>query len=113
MFLCLLRIIFKISKSFSRDFEIIFCLCQGSLLPAQSPGFQSAADLGSSSSSSGSEDTDDAPLSSLIHKEQNEGLGSSSCVLTKDDLVDGLRVLYLKDGLFMEGVVQEISPPDV
>ena len=112
MFLCLLRIVFKISKFFSGDFKLFFCLCQGSLLPAQSPGRQSAADLGSSSSS-GSEDTDDAPLSSLIHKEQNEGLGSSSCVLTKDDLVDGLRVLYLKDGLFMEGVVQEISPPDV
>jgi len=38
---------------------------------------------------------------------------SKSCVLKPEDLTDGLRVLFLKDGLFYEGRVKEVMPPDV
>jgi len=33
--------------------------------------------------------------------------------LQQGDIVNGLRVLYLKDGLFFEGTVNELMPPDV
>jgi len=36
-----------------------------------------------------------------------------SCVLKPEDLTDGLRILFLKDGLFYEGRVKEVMPPDV
>ena len=36
-----------------------------------------------------------------------------SCVLDKDDLKDGLRILMYMDGLFYEGQVKGIQPPDV
>ena len=36
-----------------------------------------------------------------------------SCIIEQEELEDGLRVLVFKDGLFYEGAVQEIRPPDV
>lgn len=36
-----------------------------------------------------------------------------TCIIDKDELVDGLRVLVFKDGLFYEGAVKGIRPPDV
>ena len=36
-----------------------------------------------------------------------------SCVMEKEELCDGLRVLMFKDGLFYEGKVTAIQPPDV
>lgn len=36
-----------------------------------------------------------------------------SCVIDQDELKDGLRVLLFKDGLFYEGAVLGIRPPDV
>lgn len=36
-----------------------------------------------------------------------------TCTIDKDGLVDGLRVLVFKDGLFYEGAVKAIRPPDV
>lgn len=36
-----------------------------------------------------------------------------SCVITKDDLHTDLRVLFYMEGLFYEGKVKEIQPPDV
>lgn len=36
-----------------------------------------------------------------------------TCTIDKDELVDGLRVLVFKDGLFYEGAVKGIRPPDV
>jgi len=35
------------------------------------------------------------------------------CVLKPEHIADGLRVLFLKDGLFYEGFVKEVMPPDV
>lgn len=43
----------------------------------------------------------------------NNFLGLKPCTIGKDDLADGLRVLYLKDELFYEGTVKAIQPPDV
>ena len=39
--------------------------------------------------------------------------GRCPCVLTPDSLRDGLRVLLFEDGLFFEGQVKAIHPPDV
>ncbi len=36
-----------------------------------------------------------------------------SCVITKEDLKDNLRVLIFMEGLFYEGDVKEIEPPDM
>ncbi|XP_069124206.1 trinucleotide repeat-containing gene 18 protein-like isoform X5 [Argopecten irradians] len=36
-----------------------------------------------------------------------------SCAISKEELADNLRVLVFKDGLFYEGAVQAIRPPDV
>lgn len=36
-----------------------------------------------------------------------------TCIIDQDELVDGLRVLVFKDGLFYEGAVKAIRPPDV
>ena len=36
-----------------------------------------------------------------------------SSALTSADLYDGLKILYLVDGLFYEAHVKEILPPDV
>jgi len=38
---------------------------------------------------------------------------SKSCALKPEDLRDGLRILFLKEGLFYEGFVKEVMPPDV
>ena len=34
-------------------------------------------------------------------------------MIKAEDLRDGLRVLYLTEGLFYEGAVRDIQPPDV
>ena len=36
-----------------------------------------------------------------------------SCVINKEDLCDGLRVLFFMEGLFYESAVKAIQPPDV
>lgn len=36
-----------------------------------------------------------------------------SCVITKEDLKDSMRVLIFMEGLFYEGEVKEIEPPDM
>ena len=36
-----------------------------------------------------------------------------SCIIDKDELQDGLRILIFMDGLFHEGEVKAIRPPDV
>ena len=38
---------------------------------------------------------------------------TQSCVLDKDDLMNGFRVLLFMEGLFYEGQIKEIQPPDV
>lgn len=51
--------------------------------------------------------------SSEVNNIYNNFVGLKSCTIGKDDLADGLRVLYLKDELFYEGSVKAIQPPDV
>ncbi|XP_033736618.1 LOW QUALITY PROTEIN: BAH and coiled-coil domain-containing protein 1-like [Pecten maximus] len=60
------------------------------------------------SDSSGS---DNIPLSVL--REMPAIPEPRSCAISKDELADNLRVLVFKDGLFYEGAVQGIRPPDV
>ncbi|XP_060071392.1 trinucleotide repeat-containing gene 18 protein-like isoform X2 [Ylistrum balloti] len=60
------------------------------------------------SDSSGS---DNIPLSVL--REMPSIPEPRSCAISKDELADNLRVLVFKDGLFYEGAVQGIRPPDV
>jgi len=38
---------------------------------------------------------------------------AKACVLKPEALSDGLRILFLKEGLFYEGYVKEVMPPDV
>ena len=38
---------------------------------------------------------------------------NKTSALQQEDIVSGLRVLFLKDGLFFEGTVNELMPPDV
>ncbi len=40
-------------------------------------------------------------------------LEPKSCVITKEDLKDNMRVLIFMEGLFYEGDVKEIEPPDM
>jgi len=40
-------------------------------------------------------------------------LVGKACVLKPEALTDGLRILFLKEGLFYEGYVKEVMPPDV
>ncbi|XP_021358392.1 trinucleotide repeat-containing gene 18 protein-like isoform X2 [Mizuhopecten yessoensis] len=63
---------------------------------------------GYDSDSSGS---DNIPLSVL--REMPSIPEPRSCAISKDELADNLRVLVFKDGLFYEGAVQGIRPPDV
>lgn len=54
---------------------------------------------------------DDIPLSRL--KDMPSTPAPRTCVLTENDLEDGLNVLVFKDSLFYEGTVQPIHPPDI
>ena len=36
-----------------------------------------------------------------------------TCIIDKDELEDGLRILIFMDGLFHEGEIKAIRPPDV
>ena len=36
-----------------------------------------------------------------------------SCIIDKEELEDGLRILIFMDGLFHEGEIKAIRPPDV
>ncbi|XP_012939835.1 serine-rich adhesin for platelets [Aplysia californica] len=58
-----------------------------------------------------SSDGNSSPLSSV--KDRPPTPEPRSCVIEPSDLRDGLRVLYLNDGLFYEGAVRDLQPPDV
>ncbi|XP_064604503.1 uncharacterized protein LOC135469813 isoform X2 [Liolophura sinensis] len=75
------------------------------------PGKYGQYYVDSDSNTGESSDGDDLPLSTL--RDRAITPEPRSCVLDKDDLVDGLRVLLLMDGLFHEGAVKAIRPPDV
>ncbi|XP_067672870.1 trinucleotide repeat-containing gene 18 protein-like isoform X1 [Haliotis asinina] len=56
-------------------------------------------------------DGDDIPLSALRRRPDTPE--PRSCVMRLDDLKDGLRVLEFQDGLFYEGALKAINPPDI
>ncbi|CAH1794221.1 unnamed protein product [Owenia fusiformis] len=58
-----------------------------------------------------SSSSDDLPLSSLRNRPPVQEL--RSCIIQKDELRDCLSVLHFEDGLFYEGRVRAIEPPDV
>eukprot|EP00106_Octopus_bimaculoides_P001165 XP_014768607.1 PREDICTED: serine-rich adhesin for platelets-like [Octopus bimaculoides] len=58
-----------------------------------------------------SSDGDNIPLSAL--RERTATPEPRCCTIEKEDLKDGLRVLLFRDGLFYEGEVKAIRPPDV
>lgn len=58
-----------------------------------------------------SSDGDNIPLSVLREKAPTPE--PRCCTIEKEDLRDGLRVLLFRDGLFYEGEVKAIRPPDV
>ncbi|XP_074647590.1 uncharacterized protein LOC141903377 [Tubulanus polymorphus] len=57
------------------------------------------------------EDSDNKPLTAFIEKSRKAEL--QSCVLDKDELKDGLRILLFMEDLFYEGEVKAIQPPDI
>ncbi|XP_055876447.1 serine-rich adhesin for platelets-like isoform X2 [Biomphalaria glabrata] len=61
--------------------------------------------------STDSSDNDNRPLSS--YRDEPPTPEPRSCKLQTNDLREGLKVLYLNDGLFYEGIVKAIQPPDV
>ncbi|KAH9513149.1 hypothetical protein Btru_036004 [Bulinus truncatus] len=62
-------------------------------------------------SSTDSSDNDNLPLSAF--RDGPPTPEPRSCKLQTTDLREGLKVLYLNDGLFYEGVVKALQPPDV
>lgn len=54
--------------------------------------------------------TDDLPLSSI---KAGTATQVPQCIIEKDELQDGLRILIFMDGLFHEGEIKAIHPPDV
>ncbi|KAH9513155.1 hypothetical protein Btru_036014 [Bulinus truncatus] len=62
-------------------------------------------------SSTDSSDNDNLPLSAF--RDGPPTPEPCSCKLQTTDLREGLKVLYLNDGLFYEGVVKALQPPDV
>ncbi|XP_061182021.1 uncharacterized protein LOC133190416 isoform X2 [Saccostrea echinata] len=72
---------------------------------------KSKAFIDSDSSSESESDADNIPLSVL--RDRPHTPEPKTCTIDKDELVDGLRVLVFKDGLFYEGAVKAIRPPDV
>ncbi|XP_053387028.1 uncharacterized protein LOC123561998 isoform X2 [Mercenaria mercenaria] len=57
-------------------------------------------------------DSDDIPLS-LFKPKPNINVESLRCTLTTDELCDGIRILVFMDGLFHEGELKAIRPPDI
>ncbi|KAL3876603.1 hypothetical protein ACJMK2_034427 [Sinanodonta woodiana] len=67
-------------------------------------------------SGSESEKDDDKPLSYFKTSTTSTAVPSleqKACKINKTDLRDGLRVLLFSDGLFHEGSVKAIQPPDI
>ncbi|XP_063961234.1 trinucleotide repeat-containing gene 18 protein-like isoform X1 [Lytechinus pictus] len=63
------------------------------------------------STDSSDSDGENVPLSSLVERPSTPA--PRNCVLSVDELKDGLRVLIPIDGLFHAGNVRAIQPPDV
>ncbi|XP_060605200.1 uncharacterized protein LOC132757782 isoform X3 [Ruditapes philippinarum] len=57
-------------------------------------------------------DSDDIPLS-LFKPKPKVKVELPLCTLTADDLCDGIRILVFMDGLFHEGELKAIRPPDI
>ncbi|KAL4240920.1 heterochromatin assembly [Mactra antiquata] len=57
-------------------------------------------------------DSDDMPLS-LFRPKPHKQADLPRCTITQDELCDGMRILVFMDGLFHEGELKAIRPPDI
>lgn len=65
-----------------------------------------------SSVPAGDSDNDDVPLS-VFKQKPTTYVDPPRCTLTMDELCDGMRILVFVDGLFHEGELKAIRPPDI
>ncbi|XP_056019208.1 uncharacterized protein LOC125667992 isoform X4 [Ostrea edulis] len=99
----------KVKKKYSRTFQKN--TDKSERRPPHKKQPKSKAFIDSDSSSESESDADNIPLSML--RDRPHTPEPRTCTIDKDGLVDGLRVLVFKDGLFYEGAVKAIRPPDV
>ncbi|XP_052685701.1 uncharacterized protein LOC128165324 isoform X5 [Crassostrea angulata] len=98
----------KVKKKYSKTLQKSCDRSEKRPLHKKQPKSKAFIDTDSSESES---DADNIPLSVL--RDRPHTPEPKTCTIDKDELVDGLRVLVFKDGLFYEGAVKGIRPPDV